>query len=113
MQSASSSPLRDSTRKPNRGKGSITSTSSLAQKKRKGSKFNTEVAHTPPPGEELYLSSDHGKHKDLKYCEKLKLSWTKTESLDFGLLCGQTATWENTVYFKNGGSNDVIEYSQR
>lgn len=113
-----SSTNRDSTRKTNRAKGGggNESNNSSVQKKRKGSKgLTNEVVHAPSrPGEDTPLHySDYGKHKDHRDSDKFKLSWVRTESLDFGLLCVQTASWENTVYFKNGGSDEVMEYSHR
>ena len=44
---------------------------------------------------------------------KLKFSWVKSENLEYGIFCGQSAAWESTVYFKNGGSDEVYEYSIR
>ena len=43
--------------------------------------------------------------------DKLRFSWVRSESLDYGIFCGQSASWESTIYFKNGGSDDIYEYS--
>ncbi len=50
---------------------------------------------------------------DSRSMDKLRFSWVKSESLEYGIFCGQSASWESTIYFKNGGSDEVYEYSIR
>lgn len=45
---------------------------------------------------------------------KMKFSWTGGEEwLNYGIFSGQSATWGNAVYFKNGGTSDIYEYNSR
>jgi hypothetical protein len=103
MQSPSTS-HRESSLKIGRNKSG---SNSSFQKKRKGSsKAQSEDHHHHSP----QSVEDYGRHR---VSDKLKLSWTKTESLDFGVLCGHTVTWEETIYFRNGGSDEILEYNHR
>ena len=81
--------------------------SSSSYKKQKQKKASLKTSNS--------IGSQHGNSKDQAGFseEKLKLNWVRAEVLEHGLFCGQCAVWGSTVYFKNGGSDEVLEYSCR
>lgn len=45
---------------------------------------------------------------------RMKFCWSGGgEYLNYGIFCGQSAIWGNTVYFKNGGTSDIYEFNSR
>ena len=57
-----------------------------------------------------HLEAGH-RHRD--HLERVKFTWVRSEGLEYGMFCGQSAQWDNTVYFRTGGSNEIFEYSCR
>lgn len=82
-----------------------------SSKKKKSKKFKQfQTSHSCSS---LSLPPDSPTSEQEDAREKLKFSWVRSESLEYGLFCGQVAAWENTIYFKNGGSDEILEYSCR
>ncbi len=88
------------------------SNASLNSVKKKKSLKNKESSNSLSPNASSPIGAEGGV-SELSEPGRLKFSWTRSEAIDCGLVCGQSATWGNTVYFKNGGTSDLYEYSYR
>lgn len=95
---------RDKREERERERTAMFKSHSSQKKRRSGHKKSTKEASTSRQASPIH---------ETEGSDRLRLNWSRSECLDHGMFCGQCAVWGNTVYFKNGGSHEVYEYSTR